>query len=133
MAQIHRLHDLEFRGKDFHLIDSFEGLSELTPADAIGTRDTGNSEQQLIFGYEKAFFSTPLESLLDNLVAKLRCIPVPDHAAKTCLSHSVVVEVEPVGSLSRMSLLSLPRTVSSSTGPHGINWLLARNSAPTGR
>jgi hypothetical protein len=82
MAQIHRLHDPEFRGKDFHLIDNFEGLSELTPADAIGTRDTGNSEQQLIFGYEKAFFSTPLESLLDNLVAKLRCIPVPDHTAK---------------------------------------------------
>ena len=82
MAQIHRLHDPEFRGKDFHLIDSFEGLSELTPADAIGTRDIGNSEQQFIFGYEKAFFSTPLESLLDNLVAKLKCIPVPDHAAK---------------------------------------------------
>ena len=59
MAQIHRLHDLEFRGKDFHLFDSFEGLSELTPADAIGTRDTGNSEQQLIFGYEKAFFFDP--------------------------------------------------------------------------
>ena len=59
MAQIHRLHDLEFRGKDFHLIDSFEGLSELTPADAIGTRDIGNSEQQFIFGYEKAFFFDP--------------------------------------------------------------------------
>ena len=67
MAQIHRLHDPEFRGKDFHLIDSFEGLSELTPADAIGTRDTGNSEQQLIFGYEKGSMATPLESAQETM------------------------------------------------------------------
>ena len=59
MAQIQRLYDPSFSGQGFHLIDSFEGLSQPIPADSVGTDNTGNP----VYSFQKGFFDVPLAHL----------------------------------------------------------------------
>ncbi|MEE8350972.1 MAG: TylF/MycF/NovP-related O-methyltransferase [Rhodospirillales bacterium] len=67
MGHIQRLNDPQFRGNGLHLIDSFEGLSEMHPADAAMERDTGTGEKEPVYGYKKGHFATPLEAVQETM------------------------------------------------------------------
>ena len=62
MAEIHRQHDPEFRGGRFHLIDSFEGLSEPTPEDIPGGGAPGTGAP-----FKKGHFAVPMDKVQDAM------------------------------------------------------------------
>jgi hypothetical protein len=66
---IAQMRKLDWNGKNFHLIDSFEGLSQPQEQDAIGFR-SGPSEKKLpIHSSQAGHFSTPLDVVRENLSA----------------------------------------------------------------
>jgi hypothetical protein len=50
-----------FSGEDFHLVDSFEGLSEPRQEDAIDFRQLPSGEVEPVYPHKKGFFSSPLD------------------------------------------------------------------------
>lgn len=71
MAKIAHIHDPAFSGEDVHLIDSFEGLSAPTAADAVAMRTLETGGQRPIYSLEAGYFATPL----DEVEAALRDYP----------------------------------------------------------
>ena len=67
MSRIARLRDAAYSGADLHLIDSFEGLSEPTPPDAMGTRERLDGRKELHYSHARGHFETPLEGVKEAL------------------------------------------------------------------
>lgn len=71
LASVARLHDNGYIGANFHLVDSFEGLSAPTQADAIGMRRYKSGEQEPVYSHEAGHFATPV----GHVAAALRAYP----------------------------------------------------------
>ncbi len=63
VARVHQIHDPDFVGQDFHLIDSFEGLSRPTEDDAIGYRDLGGGRREAVYSHNAGDFAADLEGV----------------------------------------------------------------------
>jgi len=62
VSKIHRLLDPSYTGSGYHMIDSFEGLSEPKSQDAIGWRETDGGQKQLVYSHGKGHFANSLEA-----------------------------------------------------------------------
>jgi O-methyltransferase len=66
---IAQMRDLDWDGDSFYLIDSFEGLSQPQPQDAIGFRIGALGEKFPILSSQAGHFATPLNIVQENLGA----------------------------------------------------------------
>jgi Macrocin-O-methyltransferase (TylF) len=61
MCRLMRARHPGFDGTGFHLVDSFEGLSPPSAADAVELRETPGRGTVGVFGYDKDGFTAPIE------------------------------------------------------------------------
>ena len=62
VSKVHRLLAPGYAGAGYHLIDSFEGLSEPTQQDAIGIRTTPEGRQEPVYSHDKGKLANSLEA-----------------------------------------------------------------------
>jgi hypothetical protein len=67
VASVHHIHDSGFVGQDFHLIDSFEGLSEPTESDAIGYRDLGGGRREAVYSHNPGDFAADVKAVEETM------------------------------------------------------------------
>ena len=61
MAHVARDHLPGWQGKDLHLIDSFEGLSQPTAKDAVQTKEAPNGSVEHVYSRKAGDLNSPLE------------------------------------------------------------------------
>lgn len=57
IGEIARLHDPAFRGNDFHIVDSFQGLSQPSAKDALGVRAGPGNAKELVYAHGAGHFA----------------------------------------------------------------------------
>ncbi len=60
MARIARQHAAGYRGAGLHAIDSFEGLSPPTEADALGVNDQAFGQREYVYSHQAGHFATSI-------------------------------------------------------------------------
>ena len=63
MAKIAKMNNFHFTGADFHMVDSFEGLSQPTLGDEIDKQRSASGEELPVFSHQAGHFATPVENV----------------------------------------------------------------------